>query len=120
MAVKEIKLNSVHPNDPMSQSKKLQKEKERQEKVLKEISSMKKLQHDDVVQYFGSCLSNDGHSLFIFMELMHHSVDDLLEEEGPFVVSRIRNFAKQILTGLLFIHDEGFIHRDLKGKYKYP
>jgi len=38
-----------------------------------------------------------------------------LKDQGPFQESLIRNYSKQILEGLNYLHDQRIIHKDLKG-----
>lgn len=39
----------------------------------------------------------------------------LLNNYGAFEEALVRNFVRQILTGLNYLHERGIIHRDIKG-----
>jgi len=38
---------------------------------------------------------------------------------GPFQEIEVANLTKDILTGLEYVHEQGYIHRDLKGFYSF-
>ena len=43
------------------------------------------------------------------------SVQSMLNSYGPFEEPLIRNFVRQVLIGLSYLHGEDIIHRDIKG-----
>lgn len=46
-------------------------------------------------------------------------MDQLLHDFGYFGENVICNYARQITHGIVFLHESGIIHRDLKGTYTY-
>lgn len=54
-------------------------------------------------------------TISIFQEWVPGSVTTLLVNFGPFSDRRIAGYTKQILQGLLYLHKERVIHRDIKG-----
>ena len=60
--------------------------------------------------------SVDDQHLNIFLEYVPGgSISTLLKNYGAFEESLVKNWVKQILTGLNYLHERGIIHRDIKG-----
>lgn len=60
--------------------------------------------------------SADGNHLNIFLEYVPGgSVAALLNNYGAFEEALVRNFVRQILTGLNYLHEREIVHRDIKG-----
>ncbi|XP_030411453.1 serine/threonine-protein kinase ICK isoform X1 [Gopherus evgoodei] len=80
---------------------------------LREVKSLKKLNHANIVKLKEVIREND-HLYFVF-EYMKENLYQLMKERNKlFPESTIRNIMYQILQGLAFIHKHGFFHRDLK------
>ncbi|KAI5954054.1 STE11 [Candida margitis] len=80
----------------------------------REMLLLKDLNHENIVRYFGS--SSDENYLNIFLEYVPGgSVQTMLNSYGPFEEPLIRNFIRQVLIGLNYLHGEDIIHRDIKG-----
>ncbi|KAK0483660.1 ste11-like protein [Armillaria novae-zelandiae] len=72
------------------------------------------LQHENIVQYLYSSLEDD--CLNIFLEYVPGgSVTALLRSYGAFEEPLVKNFVRQILQGLSYLHERDIIHRDIKG-----
>lgn len=80
---------------------------------LREVKSLKKLNHANVVKLKEVIREND-HLYFIFEYMKENLYQLIKERKGLFPESAIRNIMYQILQGLAFIHKHGFFHRDLK------
>jgi serine/threonine protein kinase len=79
-----------------------------------EIDVMKTLHHKHIVRYLGTMMRE--RVFFIFMEFVPGgSIAKLLEKFGPFEEPTIKNYTRQILKGLKYLHDNDIIHRDIKG-----
>lgn len=79
-----------------------------------DIQLLKGLRHDRIIRYYGS--HDDGHILSIFMEyITGGSVTDQIREYGPLTEQVCRRYCRQILEGLVFLHDLKIVHRDIKG-----
>uniref|UniRef100_A0A3B4XVT5 non-specific serine/threonine protein kinase n=1 Tax=Seriola lalandi dorsalis TaxID=1841481 RepID=A0A3B4XVT5_SERLL len=80
---------------------------------LREVKSLKKLNHANVVKLKEVIREND-HLYFVF-EYMKENLYQLMKDRKKlFPESVIRNISFQILQGLSFIHKHGFFHRDMK------
>ncbi|MCO5604667.1 hypothetical protein L7F22_058837 [Adiantum nelumboides] len=107
MAVKQVEL-------PSGDSHNDQRKKSMLEALEREIELLKTMQHENIVQYLDSYA--DGTHLNIFLEYVPGgSVVALLRNYGAFEEPLVRNFVKQILHGLAFLHEREIVHRDIKG-----
>ncbi|XP_008320268.1 serine/threonine-protein kinase ICK isoform X2 [Cynoglossus semilaevis] len=80
---------------------------------LREVKSLKKLSHANVIKLKEVIREND-HLYFIF-EYMKENLYQLMKDRTRlFPESTVRNIMFQILQGLAFIHKHGFFHRDIK------
>ncbi|KAH7103877.1 Pkinase-domain-containing protein [Auriculariales sp. MPI-PUGE-AT-0066] len=107
MAVKQVELPSGSTHN-----------EERKKSMLtaleREIDLLKQLQHENIVQYLDSFM--DKQHLNIFLEYVPGgSVTALLNKFGSFEEALVRNFVRQILQGLDYLHTSDIIHRDIKG-----
>ncbi|XP_062225695.1 mitogen-activated protein kinase kinase kinase 3-like isoform X2 [Phragmites australis] len=102
-AIKEVQ---VIMDDPHS--------KERLKQLNQEIDMLRQLSHPNIVQYYGSEMTDD--TLSIYLEYVSGgSIHKLLREYGPFKEPVIRNYTGQILAGLAYLHGRNTVHRDIKG-----
>ncbi|XP_017308320.1 serine/threonine-protein kinase MAK isoform X2 [Ictalurus punctatus] len=80
---------------------------------LREVKSLKKLNHANVVKLKEVIREND--QLYFIFEYMKENLYQLMKDRNKlFPESVIRNITFQILQGLSFIHKHGFFHRDIK------
>lgn len=72
------------------------------------------LKHPHIVHVNDFGLSRDG-LLYMEMEYLHgESLADILMKTGPLTLARFVNAFAQILSALVYAHDQGFVHRDIK------
>ncbi|XP_077100407.1 serine/threonine-protein kinase MAK isoform X3 [Siphateles boraxobius] len=81
---------------------------------LREVKSLKKLNHANVVKLKEVIREND-HLYFVF-EYMKENLYQLMKdrENKMFTENELRNIMFQVLSGLAFVHKHGFFHRDMK------
>ncbi|NXT01170.1 M3K19 kinase, partial [Jacana jacana] len=104
IAVKQVGLGT---------SDQLTTEKEYQ-KFHEEVDLLKTLKHINIVTYLGTCLEDN--ILSIFMEFVPGgSISSILSRFGPLPEIVLRNYTKQILQGVAYLHDNCVVHRDIKG-----
>lgn len=97
MAVKSIRMENAATRD-----------------TQREIDVLKSLDHKNIVRYHGAEV--DAKYLHIFQEWVPGgSVTSLLSKFGPFPLSVVKNYFSQILDGLVYLHSQNVMHRDLKG-----
>ncbi|XP_078620436.1 mitogen-activated protein kinase kinase kinase 2-like isoform X15 [Branchiostoma floridae x Branchiostoma japonicum] len=106
---RELALKQVHL-DP----KNVEASKQEVKALECEIQLLKNLQHERIVQYYG-CIQ-DENRLCIFMEYMPGgSVKDQIRQYGALTENVTRKYTRQILEGILYLHSNMIVHRDIKG-----
>ncbi|TVY78289.1 Serine/threonine-protein kinase STE11 [Lachnellula suecica] len=109
LAVKQVEALS-----PGSNSANDARKKSMIDALKREISLLRDLQHPNIVQYLGA--SSSAEHLNIFLEYVPGgSVQTMLNSYGALREPLIRNFVRQIVTGLAYLHGRDIIHRDIKG-----
>ncbi|GLD50802.1 serine/threonine-protein kinase MAK-like isoform X2 [Lates japonicus] len=81
---------------------------------LREVKSLKKLNHANVVKLKEVIRENDY--LYFIFEYMKENLYQLMKEreDKMFSENEIRNILFQVLSGLTFVHKHGYFHRDMK------
>lgn len=80
---------------------------------LREVNSLKKLNHPNIVKLKEVIREND--ELFFVFEYMECNLYDTMKKrDRHFPESKIRNFMYQMMQGLAFMHKHSFFHRDIK------
>ncbi|CAO1633766.1 unnamed protein product [Sympodiomycopsis kandeliae] len=82
--------------------------------IMSEIDLLKNLKHPNIVKYKGSEKTRDH--LFIVLEYCENgSLQHICKRFGKFPEGLVSVYIYQVLEGLLYLHDQGVIHRDIKG-----
>ncbi|XP_069791282.1 mitogen-activated protein kinase kinase kinase 19 isoform X2 [Narcine bancroftii] len=88
-------------------------EKEYQ-KLEEEIELLKDLKHDNIVHFLGTNL--EANVVSIFMEFVPGgSIAGIISSFGPLPEPVFCGYTKQVLKGVVYLHDNKVIHRDIKG-----
>lgn len=83
------------------------------DKLLSEIKIHKGLKHPNVVQFI-DCFEDDT-NVYILLEICeNNSLMSMLKKRRYFTEPEAKYFITQIIGGVIYIHDFGVIHRDLK------
>ena len=82
--------------------------------ITLEIDLLKNLDHPNIVKYRGFVKSAD--SLNIILEYCENgSLHSISKNFGKFPENLVGLYMSQVLHGLLYLHEQGVIHRDIKG-----
>ncbi|XP_065339764.1 serine/threonine-protein kinase MAK isoform X2 [Cloeon dipterum] len=80
---------------------------------LREVKSLKKLSHTNVIKLKEVIREND--TLYFVFEYMKENLYQLMRDRDKlFPEALVRNMTFQVLQGLAFMHRNGFFHRDMK------
>ena len=86
------------------------------EELCEEIEFMKNFSHEYIVGYIGTWVDEKMGLVYIFQDWMSGgSVAHLLKLYGPFKCDAVKSYTRQMLKGLVYLHQNGIIHRDIKG-----
>jgi serine/threonine protein kinase len=82
--------------------------------IMLEIDLLKNLSHENIVRYNGFVKSPE--SLYIILEYCENgSLHTICKNFGKFPENLVALYMSQVLHGLLYLHEQGVIHRDIKG-----
>ncbi|KAJ3747729.1 kinase-like domain-containing protein [Lentinula detonsa] len=100
VAIKQISLNNI----PASQLS----------SIMSEISLLKNLRHPNIVKYKGFVKTRMH--LYIILEFCENgSLSQIGKRFGKFPEGLVGVYVSQVLEGLCYLHEQGVIHRDIKG-----
>uniref|UniRef100_A0ACD5ZFD4 Uncharacterized protein n=1 Tax=Avena sativa TaxID=4498 RepID=A0ACD5ZFD4_AVESA len=77
-----------------------------------EVSLLSRLEHDNIVQYYGTD-KEDG-KFYIFLELVTQGSLAALYQKYCLQDSQVSAYTRQILHGLNYLHQRNVLHRDIK------
>lgn len=82
--------------------------------IMLEIDLLKNLDHPNIVKYHGFVKTPE--TLNIILEYCENgSLHSISKNFGRFPENLVALYMSQVLHGLLYLHDQGVIHRDIKG-----
>ncbi|KAI0927507.1 hypothetical protein AcV5_008028 [Taiwanofungus camphoratus] len=81
---------------------------------MSEIDLLKNLNHPNIVKYKG--FEKTPEYLYIILEFCENgSLHNICKRFGKFPETLVGVYISQVLEGLVYLHDQGVIHRDIKG-----
>ncbi|KAL0591626.1 hypothetical protein ABG067_001227 [Albugo candida] len=100
VAIKEVSLHDIDKEELVS--------------IESEISLLKKLNHENIVKYHDTIKTQA--SLFIILEYMENgSLAQFIKKFGNLSETLVAMYITQVLRGLAYLHEQGVLHRDVKG-----
>ncbi|XVF41937.1 hypothetical protein PTKIN_Ptkin01aG0320800 [Pterospermum kingtungense] len=106
LAVKEVLIAANSASKEKAQA--------RVKELEEEVKLLKNLSHPNIVRYLGTAIEEE--TLNILLEFVPGgSISSLLGKFRPFPEAVIRTYTKQLLLGLKYLHNNGIVHRDIKG-----
>ncbi|CAM6087595.1 unnamed protein product [Calypogeia fissa] len=82
--------------------------------TLREVKSLCKLNHPNIVELKEVIRQNNGQLFFIF-EYMEGNLHQTIRNKGShFTEAKIRSWCYQLFRALAYMHNSGYFHRDLK------
>ncbi|KAF8755059.1 Serine/Threonine protein kinase, catalytic domain [Rhizoctonia solani] len=82
--------------------------------LMSEINLLKILDHPNIVKYKGYVKTRD--CLYIILEYCENgSLHNICKRFGKFPENLVAVYIAQVLDGLVYLHEQGVIHRDIKG-----
>ena len=83
--------------------------------IKRELYILRYMDHPNIIKYFQTDFVEESGSIDILMEYIPSgSLNTLIVKYREFSEAVIRNYTKQLLTGLEYLHGQGIVHRDLK------
>ncbi|KNA04803.1 hypothetical protein SOVF_196330 [Spinacia oleracea] len=84
--------------------------------IMQEIDLLKNLNHKNIVKYLGS-LKTRSHLHIILEYVENGSLANIIKPNkfGPFPEQLVAHYIAQVVEGLVYLHEQGVIHRDIKG-----
>ncbi|KAL5715285.1 mitogen-activated protein kinase kinase kinase [Ranunculus cassubicifolius] len=77
-----------------------------------EISLLSQFEHENIVQYLGT--DKDEEKLYIFLELVTKGSLAQTYQKYNLQDHHVSAYTRQILHGLMYLHDRNVVHRDIK------
>ncbi|KAE9358833.1 MAP3K epsilon protein kinase 2 [Phytophthora rubi] len=100
VAIKQVSLRDIDKDELLS--------------IETEISLLRKLKHENIVKYHDT-IKTQGY-LYIVLEYMENgSLAQFVKKFGSSSETLVAMYITQVLRGLAYLHEQGVLHRDVKG-----
>ncbi|TKR62338.1 hypothetical protein L596_026318 [Steinernema carpocapsae] len=81
-------------------------------RVVTEVENLRKLDHINLVKYYGVEIKNE--CMMIFMEYCNHGTLDRMCRGERLDLMYVRRYTHQLLSAVEYIHSQNIVHRDIK------
>lgn len=84
--------------------------------MAREIITLQKLDHPNIIKLEGLATSRMQYSLYLVFEYMQSDLTKVITRpEGRLAEPQVKCYMQQLLSGLQHCHERGILHRDIKG-----
>ena len=84
--------------------------------LRQEITLMQRFNHPNIVQYYGATEDKAAKTINIFMEFVTGGALNNYAKKFPKIpYDTVRDWARQMVLGIKYLHDNKVVHRDIKG-----
>lgn len=94
------------------------KTKNEKQRIVQEIELLNSMNHPNIMKFYGSWTNKDINSKIFKInfatEISTGSLKSFLYRYKFFKLEHVKNWCRQILEGLYYLHNQKIIHRDLK------
>ena len=85
-------------------------------KYVQECELMSTLRHPNIALFLGVCFLDNSSLPVLLIEKLDCSLDDLLENVSNIPLPLKRSMLEDVTRGLLYLHKNNIIHRDLTAR----
>ncbi len=103
---RQVVIKVLHPEHRADQS--------HRERFWRELQTQWSLQHPGIAQVYDLGYLDDGSPYMALEQIRGLSLQEIVEDRGALPEAEVIEIALQVCDALAYVHDEGFVHRDLK------
>eukprot|EP00755_Sulcionema_specki_P013080 Sspe_Gene.53048::Locus_29349_Transcript_1_1_Confidence_1.000_Length_2059::g.53048::m.53048 len=84
--------------------------------IHRELGVMRMLDHPNICKFLGADYDSKEDCIFIFMEFVTGgSLSQMVKKYNLLPMPVVKQYTRDMLNGVAYLHDNGVIHRDIKG-----